>query len=356
MEINAHQFDWLELMDRPAFCVKDGIVTAANTAALARMLQPGTDIYEIVTQHRDTYENLDGGCLYLTVCIAGLPCNACVTRAKEYDVFVLQQDADTDQLQILALAAQQLRIPLSNVMTVADRLLSNLEKEDPDTQQQANQIQHGLFQLLRIISNMSDTGRYQLAPFTDMQTVNFTAVIDEIMEKIQSSMGTGITITYNSPECPILGLGDPEKLERAVYNLVSNALKFSPAGSIIETKLTKSENTLSFTVCNPCSEQVQEQSFWNRYRREPAIEDSRYGLGLGMTLISAVATAHGGTVLVDHPKKGQARVTMTLSIQKDNSGNVRSPMLRIGDYAGGRDKALLEFAEILSTDAYKDIN
>ncbi len=109
-------------------------------------------------------------------------------------------------------------------------------------------------------------------------------------------------------------------------------------------------------MCNPCSEQAQEQSFWNRYRREPAIEDSRYGLGLGMTLISTIATVHGGTVLVDYPKEGQARVTMTLSIQKSNSDNVRSPMLRIGDYAGGRDKALLEFAEILSTDAYKNIH
>ena len=67
-------------------------------------------------------------------------------------------------------------------------------------------------------------------------------------------------------------------------------------------------------------------------------------------------TAHGGTVLVDHPSETQTRVTMTISIVKENSDIVRSKILRMGDYAGGRDKGLLEFSEILSWDAYNDIN
>ncbi len=75
-----------------------------------------------------------------------------------------------------------------------------------------------------------------------------------------------------------------------------------------------------------------------------------------MTLVSSVATAHGGTVLVDHPSDTQTRVTMTIAIKKDNGTTIRSNVLRIGDYAGGRDKGLLEFAEVLTSDAYKNIN
>lgn len=357
METSNHLFPWLKLMDRPAFCVKDGVVTAANTAARHRIILPGTDVREIVTVHRDTYEKFENGCLFLTITVGGFPCNASVTRTLECDIFIIHQDTDNDQLQTLALAAQQLRIPLSNVMTVADRLLSNLDEEDLNAQQQASQINHGLFQLLRIINNMSDTVGYQNAQPSSMQTIDLTAVVDEILEKVQTvSASTGTVLSYSSPDTPILGLANEEKLERAIYNLLSNALKFSPAGSTVEAKLTKSGNLLSFTVCNTNIADAEDHGFWNRYRREPAIEDSRYGLGLGMKLVSAVAAAHGGTVLIDHPSGGQTRVTMTIAIVKDSSGSVRSPILPIGDYAGGRDKALLEFAEILPTDSYEKIN
>jgi len=356
METTEPLFPWLELIDRPAFCVMDGVVAAGNAAARSRMLQTGADIYEIVTEHRDTYQNFTGGCLFLTVTVGGLPCNASVNRTKDCDIFILEQKSDTAQLQVLALAAQHLRIPLSNVMTMADQLCSDMENTDIQTRQQADQLQHSLFQLLRIISNMSDSGGYCGTPAADMRMSNLTAVFREIVEKAQAaSESIGIHLVYTEPEMPVLGLADPEKLERAVYNLLSNAIKFSPAGSTVEAKLSCNASRLSFTVCNPCAEPVQEHCFWNRYRREPAIEDSRQGLGLGMTLVGAVAAAHGGTVLIDHPDNQSTRVIMTVTVAKNNGSTVRSPVMRVGDYAGGRDKALLEFADFLLPDAYNNI-
>ena len=46
---------------------------------------------------------------------------------------------------------------------------------------------------------------------------------------------------------------------------------------------------------------------------------------------------------------------MTIAIQKATGSTLRSPVMRISDYAGGRDKALLEFADLLPTDAYDNI-
>lgn len=357
METTNHLFPWLDLIDRPAFCVKDSVVVAVNAAAEHRMLRVGMDVYKIVTDHQEAYKAFKNGSLYLTITAGDFPCNASVSRTEEYDIFLIHQDTNDDQLHTLALAAQQLRIPLSNVMTVTDRLLADLDNANPDTQQQASQINHGLFQLLRIISNMSDAGSYKNTPASGMQTIDLTAVVNELMEKAQAiSADAGITLSYTGPSAPIWGLAHEEKLERAIYNLISNALKFSTAGSTVEAKLTKNGNMASFTISNSSAEATDDHSLWNRYRREPSIEDSRFGLGLGMTLIGAVATAHGGTVLVDHPSLLETRVTMTIAITKENAAVVRSPIMRIGDYAGGRDKALLEFSEILPTDSYKKIN
>lgn len=349
MDTTEQIFPWLELIDYPAFCVKDGVVAGINLAAKSRMICVGTDIHDIVTNNLDTYENFSG-CLFLTVSVGGIPCKANVNRTKDCDVFILEQDSDEKQLQTLALAAQQLRMPLSNVMIVADRLLEQLDS------QQAGQLQHGLFQLLRIISNMSDSGNYRENTFSNMEMTNITGLFREIMEKAQTiSESTGITLAYTEPKELILSLANPEKLERAVYNILSNALKFSPAGSTVEAKLSLRGNQISFTICNPCTEPVQEYAFWNRYRREPALEDNRHGLGLGMTLVGSVAAAHGGTVLIDHPDSQSTRLTMTIALRTDSGTATRSPILRIGDYSGGRDKALLEFADLLPTNAYENI-
>ena len=91
---------------------------------------------------------------------------------------------------------------------------------------------------------------------------------------------------------------------------------------------------------------------FTRYQRQPGIEDSRFGIGLGMVLIRNAAAAHGGTVLIDQSQGSGTRVTLTIKVQQNPSNTLRSPVLRV-DYAGERDHCLLELSEILPAHLYK---
>lgn len=353
MDSTNHPFPWLELIGRPAFCVRDGSIIAINTDAESRMLRIGMDVLDILGDHREAYGAFEHGSLHMSLTIDGLPCAASITRTEECDIFVLHEQEEDTQLQALALAAQQLRAPLSNVMTVADRLLSELN--GADTSHQVSQINRNLFQLLRIVCNMSDAAGYCGSCSGAMETVNLTAVLDEIVEKAQcAAENAGIKLAYTGLNIPVFGLANTEKLERAIYNLLSNAIKFSRQDSTVQISVSKSKNQLSLTVCNSGREMPHQ--IWQQYRRAPAVEDLRYGLGLGMTLIRAAAVAHKGSVLVDHPSEDQTRVTFSIAIVKDSGGTVRSPVMHIGDYTGGRDKGLVELADILPTDPYQNIN
>lgn len=354
--MDTNNFPWLELIDYPAFCVKDGAIIAANAQAEQRQLRVGTDISELVTEQQDIYQSFENGNLYLNIDVCGVPCPASVVRTKECDIFHLRRTEDDDALQALALAATQLRVPLANLMTVADQLFSNMEA-DAQTQLQASQINQNLYRLLRIVSNMSDTGGYAQAGKTGMQTVDLVSLMAEIMEKAQSFFtDTCIGLSYNGPTGSVYGVVNPEKIERAVYNLLSNAAKFSKEGSTVTASLTASESRLTFSLCNANQEDLPKQNLWQQYRREPGLEDPRHGLGLGMTLASAVAAFHRGTILIDNPTLDQTRITMTIPIVKGNADTVRSPIVRMGDYAGGRDRGLVEFSEVLPSEVYKNIN
>ncbi len=352
MEQPNNPFALLNWVERPAFCVTDGHIAAVNGAAAQYQLSVGMPVSQLLGEHISAYEALKEGCLYLTLTVCDIPCNASIRRMDGFDLFLMEESSE--QLSALALAAQHLRIPLTTVMTASDRLFAQIGDEKPSLQ--TNQINQGLYQILRIISNMSDAAAYQAAVQTPMEMVNFTAIADEFAEKaIALTADSGITIRFSGLQQPVIGLANLEQIERALYNLLSNAVKFTSSGDAIEIKLVCGDNQLSFIIRNPGLADDTGDLF-AAYRRTPGIDNNRKGVGLGLTLVRAIATAHGGTLLVDHPNGTDTRAIMTIALKKEADSTVRSPILRIGDYTGGRDKGLLELSEVLKAKAYNGIN
>lgn len=345
----------LDLMVRPGFCVKDNVISKVNQAAQTYLLAPGMDVRELLLTGVDEYAEFREGCLYLTLSLSGHSCGASVTRMEDFDVFLLEQDQDQSELQAMALAARELREPLTSVMTTADRLfpLTALQ-DDPETVEQVARLNRGLFQMLRVIGNMSDAGRYSAGIAPHMETLDITALFREIFEKNQPLVEhTGIHLTFTNLPTPVFCLADSEKLERAVLNILSNAIKFTPKGGTIAAKLSRTGSLLRLSV-QDSGEGIPENvrgSVYSRYLRQPTIEDSRFGIGLGMVLIRSAAAQHGGTVLLDKCDGKDTRITMTIAIRQNPDAFVRSPFLRV-DYAGERDHSLIELAECLPAALY----
>ncbi len=355
MELNKDTL-LLEQIDRPVLCVKDGIVVETNRAAAQMQIKPGTEIKDFLPEECNPYEDFTGGQLSLTLTIAQIPCLATVHRTESFDIFLLEQPEDTDKLQAIALAAQQLRVPLNNVMTLTGQLLSHKDLgEDCPLRDQAKQINKGLFQLLRLISNMADAQRYTGSEAVTVRPVNLTSFFREIFEKAAVlTRDTGIVLKYTGPSKAVVGLIDEEVMERGVYNIISNAIKFSPKGGTVEATLIESGNLVKLSVADQGSgipPQIQSTLF-TRYLRQPGIEDGRFGIGLGMTMVRNAAKVHEGTVLIDTPNAHGTRVTLTFPLRKGEPGILHSPILRIGDYAGGWDHGLLELADDLPSDKY----
>ena len=352
MEQFESALSMLDLMTQPAFCVREGRIVKTNPSAAAFLIEVGTDIQSMLHIGAEEYEQFQSGCLYLTLSIGGQQLGASVSRMQGFDVFCIETDDADARLQALTLAARELRMPLSNIMTVADKFFQETAVEDPQLQEQAALINRGLFQMLRIIGNMSDASRYAADNVGRQEMRDICAVLSEIFSQASAlAENANISLRYTSCVESIYTLLDAPKLERMILNIISNAMKFTPAGGCIEAKLTRHEKKLYLSICDNgtgISENVG--NIFCRYAREPALEDSRHGLGLGMVLIRSTAAIHGGIVLVDHPEGAGTRVTVSFSIrQKDTS--LRSPRLRV-DYAGERDHSLIELSDVLPSRLY----
>lgn len=347
--------EMLDLMIRPAFRVKNGVITYVNQAAQGYMLSEGDAIGPLLHTGQEEYAQFTHGQLYLTMNLCDAQLGASVTKDADTDIFVLEQGSDQAELQSMALAARELRDPLTSVMIVADRLFPLVStQDDPNTQEQLARINRGLFQMLRVISNMSDAARYAKETNGHFETKNITAVFDEVFSKASALIDqTDITLRFTNLNESILCLVDAEKIERAVYNLLSNAVKFTPQGGFIEAKLIRNGHKLYLTVQDSGSgvdPKVRENVYY-RYLRQPGVEDGRFGIGLGMVLIRSAAAAHGGTVLMEHSEGAGAKITMSMTIRQ-NGSNLHSNILSV-DYAGERDHGLIELAESLPIKLYE---
>lgn len=348
MEFQTDVLGMLDLLTAPGFCVKNGQIIHANAAAQGVLFSTGMAIEGLLHTGKEEYARFSEGCLYLSLVCSGKTWGAAVTRKKDLDIFVLEQAPSQPELQALALAARELRAPLSSAMLITDQLL---QEHSDEKNASVSRLNRGLYQMLRIIENMSDSEQWFAASCQEVR--NITMLMGEIFDKAQLyAAQAGVSLTCTVPEETVYTLCNGEQLERAVLNMLSNSIKFSPAGGSIAASLTRQGHTLRLSIQDSGSGISDDilGTVFTRYLRKPAIEDGRHGIGLGMVLIRNTATSHGGTVLIDRPEGGGTRVTMTLQIRSNGDGALRSPLCR--PVLSSYDSSLIHLSEVLPPSMY----
>ena len=359
--------DLIHLIAAPCFCVREQVIVSRNAAAESLPLSVGDAVTPLLLTGAEEYAAFQEGALSLTLSLGGTVFAATVRREGDTDYFLLEQ-ADWDQeLTPLALAARELRGTLSGLCAVAESLSDRGAEEAP-------LLNRSLAQTLRIIGNMSAAP----SPAHQPEFLDICALCGEFFEKAAAQLETvPRQLTYQLPKDPIYTLADPQELERALLNLLSNAAKFTSPQDRILCSLARRGRMLYLTVqdtgagipviieedagisledvifCGAGIPEALRGSLFSRYQRQPAIEDGRFGLGLGLVLVRSAAAHHGGTVLVDSPKGIGTRVTMTLAIRQDIPKGFRSPILRV-DYSGERDHGLVELSDVLPAECYRE--
>jgi len=350
MNLQTDLTGWLNRYSCPGFAVKNNIITHCNQAAEALLLTPGMDIRELLLTGSEEYAAFQNGCLYLKLKLSSRGWGASVSREAEHHIFLLDQDPEEADLRSLALAARELRSPLSNLKIAADSLMRT-SSEDSLIQEQLARLNRSLHQMHRLVNNMSDAAKSDI--LTPVGVHDWNRLIHDIIEKISTQLeNTNVCLTYEGLSQSISGLANEGQIERAILNIVSNAMKFMPEGGSIHARLTRQNHMLHLSIQDSGSGIAENilSNVFTRYQRQPGIEDSRYGIGLGMVLIRAAAADHGGTVLIDRPDGKGTRITITLAIRQD-SGLLKTPVnLPLVD---GSQQVLTELSDSLPWEFYR---
>ena len=324
----------LALINRPAFCAENGRITALNPAARSLALSEETDLWELLADGRDAYTEFSGGCLSLVLTLPGGTVPAEVTLLDRGHLFTLEPETAVDDLRLLSLAAQALREPLADVMALADEL--------PEDTAHRAELNRGLHRLLRIVGNMTPTPSFR------PEMIELNALLREVWDGAQPACDArGIRFVFTPSPAPVYITADGVMLTRAIHNLLSNSMKFSPAREL-RLELRRSGGICRIRFLDPGA--VLPSDPFTRYLREPGLEDPRSGLGMGLRVVRHAAAAHRGTVLMTAAGEGGVLTELRLPIRQDTV--VRSDRLRIS-YTGERSALLVELSDVLPPKFYK---
>lgn len=231
--------------------------------------------------------------------------------------------------EFLATLSHELRNPLNVILGYSELLLRM-----PDVQQSPRLIQMG--DALRrnaqsqsqLINDLLDLSRLQRGKISlNHETVSLAAIIDSAVETVRADAAAkGIDIRLHAADQLLLVDGDRLRLQQIAWNLLNNAVKFSPSGGRIEIGLGGEGDSAVLIVSD--TGQGIEPSFlphvFEMFRQADGSNRRRHGgLGIGLALVRQLVQLHGGTISAesDGPNKG-ARFTVRLPLLRDTASPI----------------------------------
>jgi two-component system sensor histidine kinase SenX3 len=134
--------------------------------------------------------------------------------------------------------------------------------------------------------------------------VPLRGVVERTLERLQPLAARKEIVMEATINGQPQALGDSELIEFALYNLVSNAIKYSPEGSKVEV-LARPNTLLGLAFLEVTDQgagiatEDQARVFERFYRAEGARQSGQSGLGLGLSIVREIARHHGGSVMLD---------------------------------------------------------
>jgi len=219
--------------------------------------------------------------------------------------------------------SHELKNPLTSLRSAVETL--PLARNDNSRSRLLEVIQHDVKRLDRLISDISDASRLDAellrAKAEPIDTVKLLTAVTSVFNSIDRKDGVKVKLStpIGLPPAALFVNGHDSRLGQVVNNLIDNARSFSPPGGEVRVALRRTRNEIDIVVEDDgpgVPDHALERIFERFYTDRP--EDQGFGQnsGLGLSISRQIVEAHGGKILVENRKDGDAilgaRFTMRL--------------------------------------------
>jgi PAS domain S-box-containing protein len=219
----------------------------------------------------------------------------------------------------VAMVSHELRTPLNAILGWTDLMLK--KRDDPTLAGRGLEIVARNTRLqTQLISDLLDISRIVSGKLRlDMQSVHLASVVEAAVETIEhAAEAKGVTVERQLDNAIGPMAGDPNRLQQVVWNLLSNALKFTPKGGRVRVMLRRKGSQAEIEV-EDNGVGIRPDFLphvFDRFQQADASRARRFGgLGLGLSIVQNLVQFHGGTVTAESGGEGLgSRFTIALPL------------------------------------------
>jgi signal transduction histidine kinase len=200
--------------------------------------------------------------------------------------------------EFLAMLGHELRNPLGAIVA-ASRILQHPDESTRQSAQPREIITRQALHLARLVDDLLDVSRVTLGKVElHRKAVDVSEAVARCMATLHAAVETGQHEMVVETE-PVWVDADETRLDQIIGNLVSNALKYTPAGGRVYVKVVSEGDSAVISVEDTgigVEPSLLPRVFDLFVQGEERLERSRGGLGVGLTLVRRLVELHGGTV------------------------------------------------------------
>ena len=240
------------------------------------------------------------------------------------------ETADRAKEEFLGVLSHELRTPLNAVYGWARMLQSGQIRDDAAVARALEVIVRNSDVQVQLIDDLLDVSRVISGKMRlDVRPVDLHTVVHGALDAVRPAADAK-AIRVQTVLDPRAGpvTGDPARLQQVVWNLLMNAVKFTPRGGRVQLHLQRVNSHLEIVVSDTGQGIAPEMlpHVFERFRQADSSSTRAHGgLGLGLALVKHLVELHGGTVLARSAGEGQGAtfvVTLPLSIAEIPAGPV----------------------------------
>ena len=220
--------------------------------------------------------------------------------AQEQVARAAAEAANRSKDEFLAMVSHELRSPLNAILGYTRMLRSGPVDRDAISNVTAV-VERSAKAQLQIIEDLLDSARIITGKLRiEMEPIDLVPVLESALDTVRAAAeAKGITLVANFGPAPEETLGDSTRLQQVVWNLLTNAVKFTPESGRIELRMEGAADNIRITVSDT-GEGIEPDFLpfvFDRFRQaDPSSARRVGGLGLGLSLVKHLVELHGGTI------------------------------------------------------------
>ncbi|WP_426520419.1 sensor histidine kinase [Diaminobutyricibacter sp. McL0618] len=223
--------------------------------------------------------------------------------------------------EFVGLISHELRTPLSSILGYLELMRDDEESPLSDEQlQYLGVAERNAHRLLRLVGDLLFTAQVESGQFPlNLRELDVAEVVGSSIESAgPAASSAGIELLAQIGDRSLLVKGDAQRIGQAVDNLISNAIKFTPAGGTVTVGLDRDGPDACITVSDtgmgiPAVELSQLSTRF--FRASTATRNAVPGVGLGLTITKAIVTAHGGRMSIASEEGSGTSFTVRLPLE-----------------------------------------